>query len=199
MTIAVIDGTEKFGSSSWPSRVKPNTPAMTMTRIRNKTMARWFSAHSVRLNDFIARPVSRWVRGAGEERDLSSGAIFCTPAVTTSSPAGAGHQHVVVAIAVHGDGEQADRSDRLVRLATHDPHGRLALVLGDRGGRDGAAAFWPAGRSTTSVAVAPSGSGRGVAGFSRARNVRVCAAACGESSRSTTSNIWSGALASDAL
>ena len=52
----------------------------------------------------------------------------------------------------------------------------------------------PTGRSTTSVAVAPSGSGRGVAGFRRARKVRVCAAACGESSRNTTSNGWSGAL-----
>ena len=58
ITIAVIDGTEKFGSSSWPSFVKPSTPPMPITRIRNSTMARWFSAHSVRLNDFIGRPAS---------------------------------------------------------------------------------------------------------------------------------------------
>jgi hypothetical protein len=57
MTITVIDGTEKFGSSSWPSFLKPSTPPIMIARIRNSTVARWFSAHSVRLNeDFIARP-----------------------------------------------------------------------------------------------------------------------------------------------
>jgi hypothetical protein len=57
MTITVIDGTEKFGSSSWPSFLKPSTPPIMIARIRNSTVARWFSAHSVRLNeDFIVRP-----------------------------------------------------------------------------------------------------------------------------------------------
>src|SRR4030095_2888500 len=41
------------------------------------------------------------------------------------------------------------------------------------------------------VALAPSGSGRGVAGLSRARNVRVVAAAWGDNSRNTT---WHGGL-----
>ena len=40
---------------------------------------------------------------------------------------------------------------------------------------------------------------RGVAGFRRARKVRVVEAACGDSSRNTTSNGWSGALVSTAL
>src|SRR6476619_6038632 len=55
------------------------------------------------------------------------------------------------------------------------------------------------GRSTTSVALAPRASGRGAAGLRRARNVRVVEAACGDNSRNTTSNGWSGALVSVAL
>ena len=59
-----------------------------------------------------------------------------------------------------------------------------------------AAALSAIGRSTTSVALAPSGSGLGVAGLSRARKVRVVEAACGDNSRNTTSKDWSGALVS---
>src|ERR1700674_5683077 len=62
-----------------------------------------------------------------------------------------------------------------------------------------AAALSAIGRSTTSVALAPSGSGRGVAGLSRARKVRVVGAAFGDNPRNTTSKDWSGALASVAL
>ena len=55
------------------------------------------------------------------------------------------------------------------------------------------------GAMTISVAVAPNGRRRAVTGFSRARYVRVCGAACGDSSRRTTSKVSSGSLASDAL
>ena len=87
-TIAVIDGTEKFGSSSCPRRGNPIAPAMETMRIRNKTTARCSSAHWVRLKDFMARlaassaAVASW-SGSATTRP---GDILWTPAVTTTVP-----------------------------------------------------------------------------------------------------------------
>ena len=53
-------------------------------------MARWPSAHSERLKDFIGAACFVAVSAAdGASATFRPGAIFCTPAVTTRSPAAA--------------------------------------------------------------------------------------------------------------
>ena len=140
-------------------------------------MARWLSAHSVRLKDFIGRPASfrGWTRRPGSAT-FKPGAIFCTPAVTTSSPAGrAGHEHLVVAVAVHRDGEQIDGSKRLGACAANDPYRGLALVLRDRRSRDcGCRRFADRALDDERGALRRAGAGGVSRASSRARNVRVC-------------------------
>ena len=175
---------------------------MPITRIRNSTMARWFERPFGEVERFhrAACFVSA-LRAARGQRDAQA-RRHLLHAGGDDEVAGrrSGHEHLVVAIAVHGDADAARplRPARYPRgRTTHTAGWPLFCVIADAG--IAAAGASPTGRSTTSVAVAPSGSGRGVAGFRRARNVRVCAAACGDSSRNATSNVCSGALASHAL
>ena len=78
-------------------------------------MARWPSAHSVRLNDFIGRPACvASLRAAADSATFKSGRHLLH-ARGDDELAGRrpGDEHFVVAIAVHGDAEQLDGSDRL--------------------------------------------------------------------------------------
>ena len=141
---------------------------------------------------------------SSERTDESSatfnpGAIFCTPAVTMSAPAGGPETRTSslrYPCTVTRISSTVPIGSAPARRTAHNAGCPWLCVIAGAGI---AATGGPAGTvSAISVAVAPSGSLRGVAGFSRARYVRVCAAACADSSRRTTSNVSSGALASDA-
>ena len=183
------------GSSSWPSLVKLSVPPTPITRIRNSTMARWFSAHSVRLKDFIGRPASMAsLRAASGSATRNPGAIFCTPAVTMSAPGGGPEtstsslRYPCTVTRIRSTVPTGSLPAR-----THHPQRRLPIALRDRAGRD---------RRHRRVCRRVLGDQRGRRAerqalwarwaSSRARYVRVCAAACGDSSRSTTSNVVVG-------
>ena len=90
ITITVIDGTEKFGSSSWPSFVKPSTPPMRDREDQEQHDGAVVQRPFGEVEGFhrAACFVSAVARGAPGSATRKPGAIFCTPAVTTSSPAG---------------------------------------------------------------------------------------------------------------
>ena len=131
---------------------------------------------------------------------FNPGAIFCTPAVTTSAPAGGPEtsasslRYPCTTTLINST---VPAGSAPARRTTHSAGCPLDWVIALAG--IAATEISAAVSSAISVAVAPSGSGLGLTGFNRARYVRVCGAACCESSRRTTSKLWSGALASDAL
>ena len=89
MTITVIDGTEKFGSSSWPSFVKPEHAADGDREDQEQNDGAVVQRPFGEVERFhrVAFFVSA-LRAAPGSATRKPGAIFCTPAVTTRSPAG---------------------------------------------------------------------------------------------------------------
>ena len=160
--------------------MKPSTPA---TRSRGSGRARWrggSSAHSVRLNDFIGRPAS-WLVALRARRRAARravpGAIFCTPAVTTSSPAGGPEtstSSLRYPCTATRTSSTVPTGSLAARCTTHSAGCPLLCVIAAAGiAATGVPrprrARRPAWRSRRAAAAA------GVAGFRRARYVRVCA------------------------
>ena len=125
----------------------------------------------MRLNDFIARPV--WQRGspraAGQRHAQPRRHLLHAGGDDQLAGRRPRDEHLLVAVAVHRDADQLDRPGRAVspRRTTHTAGSPFACVIALAG--IAAIGVSAAVRSTTSVAVAPSGSGRGFTGFKRAR------------------------------
>ena len=139
----------------------------TITMIRNSTTARCFSAHSVRLKDFIAACRACDCDGfdarAGQ-RDLQSGRhLLHARGDDLLAGRRPGDQHVVVAIAVHRDsaaGSTVPTGSLPARLTTHTAGWPLSCV-------SAVAGITAAGRSLTTRSTIERGASRRAAASAR--------------------------------